>query len=255
MTRITALAVNTCRETIRNRVLLNSLIFAIGIILLSLVVGDWSIYQQAKVIKDFGLSAMSIFGLLIAVFIGIRLMVQELEQKTLYNIASKPVHRYEIILGKYLGLSLTLLINVAIMAVVLLGAVLLMEGRLDLSLMPAVLLIYIEIMLIVAFALFYSSFVSPAFAAIFTLITYVMGHLSGFLIEYVRIYPDRGFHWLLKLLYYTVPNLERLNLKVRVVEHLGLPPHFTLLAFFYGLSYIGFLLLVTVLIFQRKDLK
>jgi ABC-type transport system involved in multi-copper enzyme maturation permease subunit len=253
--RIIALSINTFRETIRNRVLLNSLFFALGIILLSLVVGEWSIYQQAKVIKDFGLSAMSIFGLLIAVFIGIRLMVQELEQKTLYNIASKPVHRYEIVLGKYVGLSLTLAVNVAIMASVLLGAVFLMEGRLDLSLAPAILLIYIEIMLIVAFALFYSSFVSPTLAAIFTLITYVMGHLSGFLIEYVRIYPDRGFHWLFKVIYYTVPNLERLNLKIRVVEHLELPPHFALLAFLYGLCYMALLLLITILIFQRKDLK
>jgi len=253
--RVLALAINTYRETIRNRLLLNSLLFAIGIILLSLLVGDWSIYQQAKVIKDFGLSAMSIFGLLIAVFIGIRIMVQELEQKTLYVIASKPVYRYEIVLGKFLGLSLTLAINVAIMSAVLLGAVLLMEGYIDFSLAPAMLLIYVEIMLIVAFALFYSSFISPTLAAIFTLITYFTGHLSGFLIEYIQIYPDKGFHWLFKLIYYAVPNLERLNLKIRVVEHLGLPPHFTVLAFLYGISYIILLLLITILIFQRKDLK
>jgi ABC-type transport system involved in multi-copper enzyme maturation permease subunit len=250
-----ALAINTYRETIRNRVLLNSLIFAIGLILFSLAVGDWTMVQQVKVIKDFGLSAMSVFGLLIAVFIGIRLMVQELEQKTLYVIASKPVRRWEIILGKYAGLSLTLAVNVLIMTAVLLAAVFIMQGRIDLSLTPAIILIYIEIMLIVAFALLYSSFISPALAAIFTLATYIIGHLSGFLIEYVRLYPDRGFHWLFRAVYFAVPNLERLNLKIRVVEHLGLPPHFFFLALLYGLCYIGFLLLIIMLIFQRKDLK
>src|SRR4030042_4008592 len=147
--RIKAVAWNTFKETIRDRILLNILSFALGLILLALVIGEWSIYQQVKVLKDFGLSAMSIFGLLIAIFIGIRLMVQETEQRTLYLIASKPVHRWEIILGKYIGLGMTLAINVAIMAGTLLLFVLLKEGKLDLGLLPAVLLIPLEIILIV----------------------------------------------------------------------------------------------------------
>ena len=117
--RIWAVALNTFKETIRNRVLLNILIFAVALILLSLVVGEWSMYQQVKVIKDFGLSAMSIFGLLIAVFIGIRLMVQELEQKTIYLIVSKPIRRWEFVFGKYLGLSITLALNVFLMSLAL----------------------------------------------------------------------------------------------------------------------------------------
>ncbi len=253
--RIWAIAVNTFRESIRNRILIFSLIFAIGLIILSLAAGDWSMYQQVKVIKDFGLSAMSIFGLLIAVFIGIRLMVQELELRTIYVVASKPIHRWEIVLGKYAGLGLTILVNAAIMSAVLLAAGLVMEGRLDAGLLPAMFLITVEIMLMVAFALFYSTLISPVLAALFTLATYAIGHLSGFLIEYVQLYPDRGLHWLFRGIYYAVPNLERLNLKIRVVEHLGLPPDFIWMALAYGSAYIVLLLTVTMMIFENKDLK
>lgn len=253
--RIWAVALNTFKETIRNRVLLNILIFAVGLILLSLVVGDWSMGHQVKVIKDFGLSAMSIFGLLIAIFIGIRLMVQELEQRTIYVIASKPIHRWEIVLGKYLGLGITLAANVILMSLALWGVNLLMEGRIDVGLAPAILLIYIEILLIVGFALFFSSFISPTLSAIFTLAVFVTGHLSGFLRDYVQLYPDRGFHWLLKMIYYVVPNLENLNLKMSVVEHLQRPPHAVTYGLLYGTGYILLLLLFTAAIFEKRDFK
>lgn len=253
--RIKAIACNTFRETIRDRILLNILLFALGLILLALVIGEWSIYQQVKVLKDFGLSAMSIFGLLIAIFIGIRLMVQETEQRTLYLIASKPVHRWEIVLGKYIGLCMTLVINVAIMACTLLLVVLLKEGNLDLSLMPAVFLITLEIVLIVAFALLFSSFTSPTLSAILTLIVFVIGHMSGFLREYIQLYPDRGFHWLFKAMYFVLPNLENLNMKMAAVEHLKQPPHAVLYGCIYGIAYTAVILILTMAIFQKKDLK
>ncbi|MFH1941420.1 MAG: ABC transporter permease [bacterium] len=255
MMRIWAVALNTFKETIRNRVLVNILIFAIGLILLSLVVGDWSIYQQVKVLKDFGLSAMSIFGLLIAIFIGIRLMVQELEQKTIYIIASKPIHRWEIVFGKYAGLGLTIAANVILMSIALWFADFLMEGRIDFGLTPAILLITVEILLIVGFALFFSTFVSPTLSAIFTLIVFVAGHLSGFLRDYVQLYPDKGVHWFLRVIYTVVPNLESLNLKTAVVEQIERPPHAVEYGLLYGIGYIFILLLLTVAVFERRDFK
>jgi ABC-type transport system involved in multi-copper enzyme maturation permease subunit len=255
MMRIWAVALNTFKETIRNRVLVNILLFAVALILLSLIIGEWTIHQQAKVIKDFGLSAMSIFGLLIAIFIGIRLMVQELEQKTIYIIASKPIHRWEFVVGKYAGLSLTLALNVLLMSVALWGVDLVIEGRIDLGLVPAIVLIYIEILLIVAFALFFSSFVSPTLSAIFTIAVFVAGHMTEFLRDYVQVYPDRGLHWFLKGIYYVIPNLDKLNLKLAVVENLQRPPHAVLYGILYGVVYIVILLLLTTAVFQKKDLK
>jgi len=253
--RIAFVAWNTFKETVRNRVMVNILIFAVGLILLSLVVGDWSLGHQVKVIKDFGLSAMSIFGLLIAIFIGIRLMVQELEQRTIYVIASKPIHRWEIVVGKYIGLGVTLAVNVVLMSLALWGADLIMEGKMDLGLVPAILLIYVEILLIVGFALFFSSFAAPTLSALLTLAVFIIGHLSEFLREYVQLYPDKGFHWLLKCLYYVVPNLEKLNLKMAVVEQIERPPHAVSYGFLYGVAYITLLLFLTAAVFAKKDFK
>ena len=253
--RIWAVAFNTYRETIRNRVLINILLFAICLIVLSLVVGEWSLGHQVKVIKDLGLSAMSLFGLLIAIFIGIRLMVQEMEQRTIYLILSKPIRRWEFVFGKYLGLACTLAINILLMSATLWAVNFALEKRIDTGLLPAVLLIYVEILLIVAFALLFSTFTSPTMSALFTIMVYVIGHSTSFLREYVQVYPDRGTHWLLKGIYYVMPNLENLNLKMAVVEQLSLPPHAALFGFIYGLAYILFILLLTVAIFEGKDLK
>jgi ABC-type transport system involved in multi-copper enzyme maturation permease subunit len=246
---------NTYRESIRNRVLLNILIFAMGLILLSTVVGEWSLGEQARVIKDLGLSAMSVFGLLIAIFIGIRLMVQETEQRTIYIIASKPIYRWEILIGKYLGLAATLLVNVILMSLALLGVNLMIEGMPDLNLMPAILLIMIEILVVVAFSLFFSSLMNPQLAAIATMTVYIIGHLTNFFYDYVHVYPDKGFHWLFKALYYSVPNLEKLNLKLAVVEHTPQPFSMVTLSALYGLCWVAGILIVTVLVFNKKDFK
>ncbi len=253
--RVWTVAWNTFRESIRNRVMINILLFAIALILLSLVVGDWSMGHQVKVIKDFGLSAMSLFGLLIALFIGIRLMVQELEQRTIYIIASKPIQRWEIVLGKYFGLAVTIAINLLLMTLTLWIVDLVIEKRIDLGLTPAILLMYVEILLVVGFALFFSSFTSPTLSAVATIVVFIIGHMSGFLRDYVQIYPDKGFHWLLKAIYYVVPNLENLNLKTAVVEHLDLPPHAFGFGLLYGLGYIFIVLFLTVSVFERRDLK
>jgi len=253
--RIWAIALNTFKESVRNRVMLNILLFAVGLILLSLVVGDWSLGHQVRVIKDLGLSAMSIFGLLIAIFIGIRIMVQEMEQRTIYIIASKPIHRWEIVTGKFAGLSITLAINVFFMTLAL-GLVLLIIGEMaDLLLIKAIWLIFLEILLIVAFSIFFSSFVSPTLSAVFTLVVFVMGHMSEFLNEYVQVYPDKGFHWLLKGIYHAIPNLEKLNLKMAAVAQVPLPPHAVIFGTMYGLAYIILLLMITSIIFSKRDFK
>ncbi len=103
--------------------------------------------------------------------------------------------------------------------------------------------------------MFFSSLMSPQLSAIATLIVYIIGHLTNFLYEYVRLYPDKGFHWLLKAIYYILPNLEKLNLKLVVVEHISQPPYSVEIAVLYGLSYVAGLLILTVLVFNRKDLK
>jgi ABC-type transport system involved in multi-copper enzyme maturation permease subunit len=253
--RVLAVASNTFKESIRNRVLLNILLFAGALILLSLFVGEWSLGHQARVIKDFGLSAMSVFGLLIAVFIGIRLMVQETEQRTAYLILSKPIHRWEFVAGKYLGLAATLAINTGLMAAVLWAVAWVREGAFDPALAPAMLLIYLEICLVVAVSVLFSAVTSPTLSALFTLLVYAIGHSVGFLREFVLLYPDRGYHWVLRAIYTALPDLELLNLKTAAVQHSAVPLREVAAGALYGAGYTAFVLLLTVLVFERRDLK
>src|SRR5204863_2671728 len=119
MKAILEIAVNVFRESVRDKVLYNLVLFAVLMIGASYLVGQLTAGQDLKIIKDLGLSATSIFGLFIAVFIGIGLVSKEVERRSIYGLLSKPIHRSHIVLGKFAGLVLTLAVNLTVMAVAL----------------------------------------------------------------------------------------------------------------------------------------
>src|SRR5437762_12212806 len=120
------IAVNVFRESVRDKVLYNLVLFAILLIGASYVLGQLTAGQDVKIIKDLGLAATSMFGLFMAVFIGIGLVSKEVERRSIYSLLAKPIHRYQVVLGKYAGLTLTLAVNVAIMAAALYAVLLYM---------------------------------------------------------------------------------------------------------------------------------
>ncbi len=255
MLKIRAIFINTFREAIRDKILYNLLIFALLIIGCSILLGTLTIGEQQKIIKDMGLASISIFGTLIAVFIGIGLVYKEIDRKTIYNIFSKPVHRYQFIIGKYLGLILTLFVNVLIMAVVFLSIVYFMDGVVGFSLIQAIFLIFLELMLITAVALLFSTFTTPTLSAIFTLAIYVIGHLSGDLKVFGAKAEQVWVRYVTQFLYYVIPNLENFNIKGLVVYNLSLPDHFFLFSFLYGILYICIVLFFSIFIFERRNFK
>src|ERR1043166_559570 len=180
--RTLAIARNAFREAVRDRVLYNLLLFVLLLIAGAIFLGELSAGQESKIIVDLGLSAMLLFGAFIAIFVGVGLVYKEIERRTLYAILSKPIGRGQFLLGKYLGLGLTLLINVAIMGVgVSLALTYIHRGwdPLVLKIWPAILLIYFELMLLTGVALLFSSFSSPALSALMTFFVFIIGHFSG----------------------------------------------------------------------------
>ncbi len=255
MNAIFVIAQNTFKETVRNRVMVNILAFAIGMVLIALVISNWSIDQQAKILKDFGLAAISIFGLLIALFVGGRTIYQEIEKHTAYMLVSKPISRWQIILGKYFGLGLTILINIVAISICLFVVDYFVEQRVDFGLLPGIYLIIFEIYLIIAFAIFFSTFTSPLLSAIFTLVIYVIGHLAPSIKLYTQLHPEEAGNNILLAINTIIPNLENFNIKTAVVENLSLPPNTILNATIYGMAYIVILMILTSWIFSKKDLK
>src|SRR6266571_8601552 len=119
MSATLAIAVNAFRESVRDKVLYNLVLFAVLLIGASYLIGQLTAGQDVKIIKDLGLAATSAFGLFIAIFIGIGLVSKEVERRSVYSLLAKPIHRYQLVIGKYLGLTLTLVVNIAVMAAAL----------------------------------------------------------------------------------------------------------------------------------------
>jgi ABC-type transport system involved in multi-copper enzyme maturation permease subunit len=258
LARVAAIARNTFREAVRDRVLYNLVLFVLLLTGGAIFLGELSAAQESKIIVDMGLSAMLMFGVFIAIFVGVGLVYKEIERRTVYAIFSKPVGRGEFLLGKYLGLCLTLAVNVAVMGAGVTLALLYVGGGwspLVLNIWPAVALVYVELMILVAVALLFSSFSSPALSALLTFFVFVIGHFSADLKTFAATVGGTGARLLFGALYYLLPNLSHYAY-ITAASHGRTPtPAAFLGALLYGLVYIAVLLAAATLVFKRRNFK
>jgi len=250
--RILSIALNTFRENLREKLLYNLLVFALLMIGSSIFLSRITLGDHHRLILDLGLASINLFGVLIAIFVGIGLVSKEVDRKTIYTIVSKPIPRYEFLLGKYCGLVITLFANTIVMVVGLLIVLQVMDVPITSLVFKSLALIFLELMVITAVAVLFSTFTSATLSAIFTLAVYVIGHLSGDLKEFAKKL-DEVSQMVVNAIYYTLPNLERFNLKGHVIHHLDFGMADMALTLAYGLTYAAFLLLLASVIFQRRD--
>ncbi|HEV7473448.1 MAG TPA: ABC transporter permease subunit [Pyrinomonadaceae bacterium] len=256
--RIFAIARNAFREAVRDRVLYNLVLFVLLLIVVAVFIGDLSGGQERKIIVDLGLSAMLLFGAFISIFVGVGLVYKEIERRTIYAIFSKPIGRGEFIVGKYLGLGLTLLVNVIVMGAGLSLALICVSRGWDplaLSIWPAVLLIYVELMILTGIALLFSCFSSPALSALLTFFVFVIGHFSADLKSLANSMGSGVSRWIFAALYYLLPNLADLSF-ITPAAHGQVPPaaqagYLVLYAF----VYIAVILAAATLIFRQRNFK
>jgi Cu-processing system permease protein len=268
MHAIRVVAANVFRESVRDRVLYNLVLFALLLIGASYVLGQLTAGQDAKIIKDLGLAATSIFGLFIAIFIGIGLVSKEVERRSIYALLAKPVTRGQFISGKYTGLVLTLAVNVAAMTI---GLYLVLgymgwaateatragweAPATDPALLKAVFLITIELMLVTAIALFFSTFSSPMLSAALTFGLYLSGRFNEDLKNFDQVVNSQPTIWLARAAYHLVPDFSAFDVKTEVVHGLPVTMGYVLTTAAYGGLYIGALLIAATLIFSRRDFK
>jgi ABC-type transport system involved in multi-copper enzyme maturation permease subunit len=256
--KIIPIALNTFRESARDRVLYNLVLFVLLLIVASVVIGRIAVGQEAKIVIDLGLSSMTIFGVLIAIFLGIGLVSKEIEKRTIANILSKPVRRSELILGKYFGLCLALLVNSAVMAVAITLALVYVNGGLDaqqLRLWPAVYLIFLELAVVTAVALLFSCFSSPALSALFTLLIFLIGRWSPDLKLVAETSTSAVTRVVSRALYHLLPNLANFNY-INETAH-GEDVAWRMVAgnTVYAVFYVAALLAAAGLIFERRNFK
>jgi ABC-type transport system involved in multi-copper enzyme maturation permease subunit len=267
--RSTALiALNVFRESVRDKVLYNLVLFAVLLMGASYLIGQLTAGQDVKIIKDLGLAATSIFGLFIAVFIGIQLVSKEVERRSINSLVAKPVERYQIVLGKYAGLVLTLFVNLTIMATALYAVLAYMAWvagpsaalaweapALDPAMLKAVFLTFVELALVTAIALFFSTFSTPLLSAAFTFGLFIAGRFSADLRNFNQVVESPAAAWLAQGLYWVLPNLAPFDVRASVVHAQPVTLEYMAMTTAYAVLYVGALLVVASLVFSRRDFK
>lgn len=256
--RLAAVAFNTYREAVRDRVLYNLILFALLIVGASLLVGQISVEIDRIVLINLGLTAISLFGIVIAIFVGIGLVSKEIEKRTLYTaLAAHPVRRWEFITGKFFGLVMTLTVNALLMSVGFFAAVMYVShglGRGDLQLLTAIYFILLEFVLITALALLFSTFSTPVFSSIFAFAIFGIGTFTEDLRGFAEM-AHGATRWMMTGVSYVLPNFAALNVISRVAHNLAVEPKLILLNTLYVLVYTAAVLTASVWIFERRNLK
>lgn len=251
--KVATIARNTFKEAKRDRVLYLLFFFAAACIIAARILAILTVGDRVKIIKDVGLASISLFGVLMAVLMGTGLVYKEIDKKTIFTLLAKPLHRAQFILGKFLGLALTLFIMTGLMSVIFLALVYLHTFTVEWTLLVAVGYIFLELVLVTAVAILFSSFSTPILSSIFSLAFYLIGHLSWSLELLIRrMRPGTG-RSVARFLYTFLPDLENFNFKTEVVHGLSIPAGIHFYAIFYGIFYTAFLLGLAVLIFKRRD--
>lgn len=256
MSRIVSIATNTFREAVRDRVLYNLVLFVFIITACAVLLGDLTDGQEARTIVNIGTNAILLFGAFISIFVGVGLVSKEIEKRTVFAIFSKPVQRYEFIIGKYLGLCATLFVNTVAMGLGVTIALVYVGGTALIGpSWSAITLIFFELMIVTSVAILFSSFSTPALSALLTFLVFLIGHLSSSLRDLAATLESAVSRFILEALYYILPNLSLFSFRTEAALGMSATPEMILGSLAYAIAYITVVVTITALIFSRRNFK
>lgn len=258
--RINTIAANTFREAIRDRILYGFLFFAILIILFSLVIAQLSFKEEIRAIIDIGMAGISLFATLMAIFLGISLLHKEIEKKTLYTVLSRPISRSSYLIGKFLGLVATLFVQIIMMSAVWLIVLRIQGASPTAGMFIAVFLICCETVLIIAMALFFTSFSSPFLSGLFCLGLFIAGRGADLISELSKQKSMAQFATFFDALSAIIPNFYLFYPSGKVVEGSWATVHGQFIStgylastVSYGLAYSAIFLILSAILINRRD--
>ncbi len=259
MIRVLAIARNTFREAVRNKVLYSLLFFAILLIASALALAQLSLHEEVRMTRDVGLYGIDMFGVIIAIFVGVNLLYKELDLKTVYTILPKPLRRWEFVLGKWLGMLLTLAVQMGVMAFVLGVTLAVQDATMDVAMMKAVWLLYVNVMVVTSVAVFFSSFSSPFLSGFFALGFFIVGRSIPDL-RLLAAKAGPGGKALIDGAATVLPNLHLFYPSGTIIgaEHVSVHgklvgSEYLLWTTAYGFGYSLVVLVLAMLIFSRRD--
>jgi ABC-type transport system involved in multi-copper enzyme maturation permease subunit len=257
---VLTIALNTFREAVRDKILYVLFGFGLLMIFVSRAIGWVSFGGESKIMTDIGLTAIWMFSGMVSIFIGTGLIYKEIDKRTLYTILAKPAERWQFLLGKYCGLVLTTLVNLVVLSVIFLAYLWLCGAPVTLALAEALFLTFMEMLLVTAVAIFFSSASTPILSAIFTTVVFFAGQMTKWIVDLGELLKQTQ-PWVgkfLYLIYVLFPNLHNFNIRREAVlatqEHLHIAVPFSELwsCTVYGLAYTAVLLLLAHVLFSRR---
>ena len=255
MRAIRAIAVNTFREAIRDRILYLFVGFAVVLVVSTKLFGMLTVGDETRIVKDIGLASMQFFSMLIAVMMSMLLVSREVESRTVFNILSKPVRRWQFLVGKYLGLLAIVAANLVFITTVLMVMVVIYTGQMDLMLLFCACMTMLEMAVLAAFAILFAVLTKPILGSLMTLAVFFVGHMSADLWMLAQQIPGTMTRSIIAVVYYLVPNLERFDFRTEVVHDLPIPAAAVGWAVIYAAAFAAVILFLASLRFQSKDLR
>lgn len=249
-----AIALNTFRESVRSRVFVALLVFCAAVMLGSLVLGSLSLHNELRVATDVSLFASTVFSAAITVYISITLLHTEIERHTIYTILSKPVRRWQFVLGKFAGILALMAGIVGVLSGATSGLIAVQGGSVSLELLYAFVAMYLQLAILAAISLLFASFSSPLMSGLFSGGVFVLGHLHGQLETVAASFDQAWLRRVADLLEHVVPDLASLNLSVELVRDVPIPSQYMLAAAWYSVSYAAIALLTAMVVFSYRDL-
>ncbi|MGQ9847163.1 MAG: ABC transporter permease [Bacteroidales bacterium] len=252
--KIFTIALNTMREIIRDKVFYTILALGSIAILGIKLITPLTLGEEVRLIRDFGLSMISMMGILITILISTRMVYDEIQRKTIYTIIPKSLKRWEFIIGKYMGFVLAIVIVVLALGMVFIGYMLILGLAFNTNILLAIVFQLMELLLVSAIAILFSTFTSPVGSGIFTFAIYFIGHFTADILVLGELTKSEMIKKVSSFIYYILPNLSYFNIRSEVVHNLPIDLHFVLFSVVYGLAYTIILLTISVLFFEKKDL-
>jgi len=251
--KIKAIALNTLKEAVRNKIFYLLIFFGIIFSLSSKLISLLTIGDSLKILKDIGLASITFFSVLIAIFTGINLVYKEIEKKTVFFILSKPVDRKDFILGKFLGLALTIFIAITAMISVFAIFIFFYSGNFDPGLLLFFVYLFMEVLIIISISILFSSFSTPILSSVFTIVIYLIGHVIWTFNEFKHKLVDPFQKYFAHFIYYLFPNLEKFNVKSVIVMNDTISTKVVISTLTYGIFYVTAILLLSIHIFKKRE--
>jgi Cu-processing system permease protein len=253
--RVVGIAKNTFREGVRDRLFLVIGVFAVFVLGSSFIIGPLSLGEQVRITQDVGLAAISLLSFMIAILVGTSIVYREIDKRTIYTVIAKPVERWHFIVGKFLGLLATVSLLLGGMTILFVFINLVVARQFPPQLLIAILLAWMELVLLTSMSILMSTVASPILAAVLSLLLYVIGHTSADVKDLAVRFGSGALKAVTDAVYYTLPNLEYLNVRSKVTHGVPIDAAYVAFASSYALLYSLAFLMIAILVFQRKEFK